>query len=69
VNIHGKNWDWLGAGRLFARGVTFDDSKSCLLFLFQLFGVSIAALIPAGAGAERWKLSWILGPRHWQVHR
>lgn len=57
VTIAGKTWDWLGAGRLFARGVIFDDSNNCRVFLFQLFAVSLTALIPVGVGAERWKLS------------
>jgi ammonium transporter, Amt family len=64
IVISGKNWDWLGAGRLFARSVTFDENtydhtRGGLLFLFQLSGVCLAALIPVGSGAERWKLSAI----------
>ncbi len=56
IAIAGKEWDWLGAGGWFARGVHFNEARSGLIFLFQLLGVSTAALIPIGTGGERWRL-------------
>lgn len=49
---------WIGNGTLFLRGVDFNSSSSAVL-LFQLFGASLAAMIPLGAGAERWRVSAI----------
>ena len=54
--IAGTHWNWLGAGRLFLRGVPLDGSRASLAALFQLLGVGLAALIPVGAAAERWRL-------------
>ena len=63
IVISGKPWDWLGAGRLFARSAVFDEasvqSGGALILLFQLFSVSLAALIPVATGAERWRLAGV----------
>jgi Amt family ammonium transporter len=56
LNIFGKEWSWLGAGRFFLRGVPLDGSRASLAVLLQLFSVGLAALIPLGAAAERWRL-------------
>ena len=56
LNIFGKEWNWLGAGRFFLRGVPLDGSRVSLAVLLQLFSVGLAALIPLGAAAERWRL-------------
>jgi Amt family ammonium transporter len=56
VNIFGKEWSWLGAGNMFLRGVPLDGSRASLAALLQLLSVGLAALIPLGAAAERWRL-------------
>ena len=56
VTIIGKEWSWLGAGHLFLRGMPLDGSRASLAALLQLLSVGLAALIPLGAAAERWRL-------------
>ena len=54
--IFGKEWSWVGAGHFFLRGVPLDGSRVSLAALMQLLSVGLAALIPLGAAAERWRL-------------
>jgi Amt family ammonium transporter len=56
VSIFGKEWSWLGAGRFFLRGVPLDGSRASLAALLGMMSVGLAALIPLGAAAERWRL-------------
>jgi Amt family ammonium transporter len=56
-NYAGKTWDWIGAGPFFLHGLNFDMTRVPLAALLQVFTVGIAALIPWGAAAERWRLS------------
>src|SRR5271157_1885994 len=56
LNIFGKEWSWLGAGHFFLRGEPLDGSRVSLAVLLQLFSVGLAAMIPLGAAAERWRL-------------
>ena len=56
LSIFGKEWSWLGAGHFFLRGVPLDGSRASLAALLQLLSVGLAALIPLGAAAERWRL-------------
>ena len=56
LSIHGKDWSWLGAGHFFLRGVPLDGSRPSLVALLQLLSVGLAAVIPLGAAAERWRL-------------
>ncbi|MFZ0962364.1 MAG: hypothetical protein WAO35_15815 [Terriglobia bacterium] len=56
LSIFGKEWSWLGAGRFFLRGVPLDGSWVSLAALAQMLSVGLAALIPLGAAAERWRL-------------
>ncbi len=56
MTIFGKDWSWLGAGKFFLRSVPLNGSPASLAILLQFMGVSVAALIPLGAGAERWRL-------------
>jgi ammonium transporter, Amt family len=55
--IAGKPWDWLAAGPLFLRGIALNGSPTSLVVLLEMLSVGLAALIPLGAGAERWRLS------------
>jgi ammonium transporter, Amt family len=52
----GQSWNLLGAGRLMMRGVVFNGSALSLVAALQLFSVGIAAIIPLGAGSDRWRL-------------
>jgi Amt family ammonium transporter len=56
VSIFGKDWSWLGAGHFFLRGLPLDGSRASLAALLQLLSVGLAAIIPLGAAAERWRL-------------
>ncbi|MGH9528597.1 MAG: ammonium transporter, partial [Terriglobales bacterium] len=57
--IGGKAWDWIAAQPFFMRGVEFNGSYASLVALLQIFSVGLAALIPLGAGADRWRLGAI----------
>lgn len=57
IQLAGKVWNWLGAKPLFFCGIAFDGSPGSLIVLLQMFSVALAALIPLGSGAERWRLS------------
>jgi Amt family ammonium transporter len=52
----GHTWNWIGREPFFLRGVRFDDPRAALTVWLQLFSVGIAALIPLGAGNDRWRL-------------
>jgi Amt family ammonium transporter len=54
--IGGKAWSWIGAGRFLLRGIAFDSSPASLAVLLGMFSVGLAAIIPLGAAAERWRL-------------
>jgi Amt family ammonium transporter len=56
LTIHGRQWSWLGAGRWFLRDVPLDGSSASLAAWLQMMTVGLAALIPLGAAAERWRL-------------
>jgi Amt family ammonium transporter len=51
----GRDWNWIGAGRFFLRGVELGGASS-LAALFGLAGAGLAAIIPLGSGADRWRL-------------
>ena len=55
--VGGRNWDWIAAVPFFLRGIRTDGSAPLLIALLQMFSVSLAALIPLGSGAGRWRLS------------
>jgi len=54
-----KHWSWIGTGPFFLRHVTLDGSPPSLVALLGIVSVGLAALIPLGSGADRWKLSGI----------
>jgi Amt family ammonium transporter len=53
----GKQWNWIGADRFFLSGLDFDGSPAGLAACFGVFAAALAACIPLGAGAERWRLA------------
>jgi Amt family ammonium transporter len=56
VAISGKPWDVFGGGRLFFGAVRLDGSAGSLAALLGMLSAGLAALIPLGAGADRWRL-------------
>ena len=54
--ISGKGWNWIAAEPFFFRKLSFDGSAASLAAVFQIFCVGLAALIPLGSGADRWRL-------------
>jgi Amt family ammonium transporter len=56
VKVGGKDWNWLGAGPFFLRRFELDNSAASLAALLEMFSVALAALIPLGAGGDRWRL-------------
>jgi ammonium transporter, Amt family len=59
VNVAGKAWSWIAAEPLFLRGLPLDGTPASLAVWLQMFSVALAALIPLGGGADRWRLSAI----------
>ena len=53
----GRDWNWLGRGPFFLRGMELDGSALSLCACLQIFSVGLAALIPVGACLDRWRLS------------
>src|SRR5208282_2017192 len=47
---------WIAAEPFFFRGLALDGSAASLAALLQIFCVGLAALIPLGSGADRWRL-------------
>jgi Amt family ammonium transporter len=56
LSVGGKSWNWIAAESFFFRKLPFDGSPASLAAFFQIFCVGLAALIPLGAGADRWRL-------------
>ena len=56
VAVAGKSWNWIAAEPFFLRGLPPEGSPASLVALLQMFSVGLAALIPLGAGTDRWRL-------------
>jgi ammonium transporter, Amt family len=56
LTVAGKQWNWIGAERFFLRGLDFEGSGAGLAACFGMFSAALAAIIPLGAGEERWRL-------------
>jgi Amt family ammonium transporter len=52
----GKQWNWIAAQPLFFGGLPLDGSPACLIACLQLLSVALVAVIPLGAGLDRWRL-------------
>ncbi len=57
IPFAGRNWNLIGAGPLFLRGVETSGIRAVSLALLQLLSVALAALIPLGTGADRWRFT------------
>ena len=57
LHLAGKPWNWLGAGPFLLRGLGSAPAQSQLALIFEFLAVALAALIPWGSGADRWRLA------------
>jgi Amt family ammonium transporter len=57
--VSGQAWNWIAAEPWFFRGLALDGSTASLAAWLQMLSVGLAALIPLGAGADRWRLGAI----------
>jgi ammonium transporter, Amt family len=55
LHLAGRDWNWIGAGRFFMRGMELEGWSS-LPALFGLMSAGLATIIPLGSGADRWRL-------------
>jgi Amt family ammonium transporter len=55
-SLGGKQWNWIGAGRLFLLDLDLEGAPALAAGL-GMFSAALAAVIPLGAGAERWRLA------------
>ncbi len=57
LHAAGKSWSVLGLGPFLLRGLSSADPHAQLALLFQFMAVAMAAIIPWGSGADRWRLA------------
>ncbi len=53
----GKEWNWIATDRFFLRSVPLNGSPASLAVWLEMFSVCLAAIIPLGSGADRWRIS------------
>ena len=56
LTVAGKGWNWIAAERPFFLGLKLDGSPASLAAWLGLLSAGLAALIPLGSGADRWRL-------------
>ncbi|MGC8550389.1 MAG: ammonium transporter [Acidobacteriaceae bacterium] len=56
LSLGSAQLDWIGATGLFFSGLHWDGSLPGYAAAFEVFAVGLAAIIPWGAGADRWRL-------------
>lgn len=57
IHAAGKTWGVLGLGPLLLHGLATAAPPAQLALLFEFIGVLMAAMIPWGSGADRWRLA------------
>lgn len=57
LHAAGKPWNWLGAGPFLVSGLSAAPEQAQLALLFEFLAVAMAALIPWGSGADRFRLT------------
>lgn len=57
ISAAGKEWNWSARQPLFLLGVNLSSSPQALMVWLQILCVTLAAMVPLGASAERWRLS------------
>jgi len=55
--LGGKSWNWLAAGPFLLGGMGSSAPESQLGLLFEFMAVALAAMVPWGSGADRWRLT------------
>jgi Amt family ammonium transporter len=56
-HLAGKPWNWLGTGPFLLSGLGSAPVQSQLVLVFEFLAVALAAIIPWGSGADRWRLT------------
>src|SRR5579872_5593191 len=54
--IRGKPWNWIAADGFFWRNLPLDGWRASLAALLGMMSAGLAAVIPLGSGADRWRL-------------
>jgi Amt family ammonium transporter len=57
LHLAGKPWNWLGAGPFLLGGLAAAPAQAQLALLFEFLAVAMAAIIPWGSGADRFRLT------------
>jgi ammonia channel protein AmtB len=59
LTIHsgGVAWEWFHGGPLLLGGLGAAPAHSQLALIFEFLAVALAALLPWGSGADRWRLA------------
>jgi Amt family ammonium transporter len=55
--LAGKNWNWAGAAPFLLGGLGTAQPAAQLATLFEFLAVAMAAILPWGSGADRWRLT------------
>ena len=53
----GKSWNWIGSGPSLMSGFSAAPLQTQLALIFELLSAALAALLPWGSGADRWRLA------------
>ncbi len=56
-HLAGKPWNWLGEGAFPLGGFAAAPPHAQLALLFEFLAVAMAAMLPWGSGADRWRLA------------
>lgn len=57
LRVGGTTWNWIATRAPLSRGLAWRSAPEACAAVFQVVAVGLAALIPWGSGAERWRLS------------
>jgi ammonium transporter, Amt family len=57
LNLAGKPWNWLGTGSFLLSGLGSAPAQSQLALIFEVLAVALAAIVPWGSGADRFRLA------------
>jgi ammonium transporter, Amt family len=57
IHAAGYTWNWIGSGSFLLSGFASAPLQAQLALLFEMAGVGLAAIIPWGSGADRWRLA------------
>ena len=55
--LAGKPWNWIGSAPLLLGGFSSAPPQAQLALLFEFLAVALAAMLPWGSGADRWRLT------------